>query len=111
MMSRRKTKIPAPTSGPKKARIPPMTDISTAAPDVFQGSISGTAKVGEEETEHEIEEVHFRLDVETQKHRPLEPGEPVQAAGQRVPLRGDEVEHLAEGDREHGEVDPALADD
>ena len=36
--------------------------------------------------------------------------DPVVAAGQRAPLEGDVIEHLAEGDRHHREVNAAAAD-
>ena len=35
----------------------------------------------------------------------------VVAAGEVAPLEGDEIEHLAEGDRAHGEIDAAQARD
>ena len=38
-------------------------------------------------------------------------GQPVVAAGHRVPAKGDEIEDLAEGDRHHGEIDAAPPDD
>ena len=40
-----------------------------------------------------------------------EAAQPVIAAGERAPLEGDVVEHLAEGDRHHGEIDAAPAHD
>ena len=41
----------------------------------------------------------------------LEAAQPVVTAGQRVPAKGNEVEHLTEGDGHHGEVDAAPAHD
>ncbi len=37
--------------------------------------------------------------------------QPVVAAGKRAPPEGDVVEHLAEGDRDHGEIDAAAMHD
>ena len=38
-------------------------------------------------------------------------GQAVVAAGHRVPAEGDEIEHLAEGDRHHREIDAAQPND
>ena len=41
----------------------------------------------------------------------VQPSQAVIAARHVIPAEGDEVEHLAEGDRHHGEIDAAQAND
>ncbi len=69
-----------------------------------------------EADQHEIVErvgVGENVDLEGAEIQRLarEAAQPVVAAGDRAPLEGDVVEDLPEGDRHHGEVDAAPADD
>ena len=65
-----------------------------------------------EAEQHEIVEgVRAGQDVELEEAEvdrlAREAAQAVVAAGERAPLEGDVVEHLAEGDRHHGEIDAA----
>jgi len=44
-------------------------------------------------------------------HIPGDPGQTILTTGKALPAGGNEEEHLPKGNREHGEIDPRLADD
>ena len=62
-----------------------------------------------------IERLVVAVDVELSEaeidRQAMPAGQPVVAAGHRVPAEGDEIEDLAERDRHHREIDAAQLDD
>ena len=52
----------------------------------------------------------MRGEAEIDRHA-VPAGQAVVAAGDRVPAEGDEIEHLAEGDGHHREIDAAQPHD
>ncbi len=69
----------------------------------------------EAEQHEKVEGIGVRQDVDGEQAEieglARKAAQAVIAAGQRAPLEGDVVEHLAEGDGDHGEIDAAPAHD
>ena len=75
----------------------------------------GAGRGREAEEDEVVERLVVARDVdsgeaEIERH-PFPSGQTVVAAGQRDPAEGDEIEHLPERDRHHGEIDAAQPHD